>query len=369
MNKNMRGEKDTFNKIVNGAKTVKLTEKERANLFVRVDSYVKKNPIQISKINSRNDFNWFSYIFTNYNRAVSFALVVFIVLGGSTSLAAQKTLPGNILYPVKVNINEEIRSLFVSTANRVNFEADRAMTRLKEAEVLAKRGELSPEAQVQLEGYFDAHLAKVENDIQKYKENGDLKKALDASTKLESSLKIGEENLAVLIGVDGEQTDEQLSKIVTELQTNIVSSSIARAEVEQAIVSTSEDNEEVRLIAENKLSDVKKLIGDLVGQKAAQANEVGATSARLMSAKIESAATATITNHVDTSFSVDSTDQEISIWLEQSNTLTAEGEEKIKQGLYKEAHALLKKAYEVAEEAKILKDLNDSSEAHIDDLE
>lgn len=365
----MKEEKDILNTLIKKAKAVKLSEKERTALFARVDSYVKQNPIKAK--NTANDIKWFSYVFSNYSRAVSFALVVFIILGGSTSIAAEGTLPGDSLYTIKININEGIKSLFVSNANKADYEASRAVLRLQEAETLAKNGALSPEAKIQLEANFNAHVVEVEKNIQKYKDNGDLKKAFDASLNLESSLKSQEESLSNLRDIQIDGNNEQLSNIVDKVQETIASSSFAREEVEQSIVDSDGDNDDVRAIAESKLDAIKVLVKNLNIEDTNLSQEV---SSDVSAAKVNSTATIstkmaapTITK-VSTTLLDDSVDQDISDRLKETNSLTAEGQDKLKKGSYKEAHVFFKKAYNAAQEANILKDLKNTADIKTDDL-
>lgn len=350
----MKEQNDILNKILKKAKAVRLSDKERLALFARVDSYVKQNPIAPKTI--QNDVKWFSYIFSNYSRAVSFALVVFIILGGSTSLAAEGTLPGDPLYGIKININEGIKSLFVSSSNKADFEASRAILRLQEAEILAKNGTLSPEAKVQLEANFSAHVSQVEKNIQKYKDNGDLKKAFDASVNLESSLKAQEESLSNLRDIQIDGNSQELSNIVEKVQETIASSSFAREEVEQSIADSDGDNDVVRAIAESKLDAIKILVKGLNAEDAQT------------DVSLKTKATATMLAPASTSENTKVEDQDISDRLKETNALTAEGQDKLKKGSYKEAHVFFKKAYNVAQEANILKDLKNSVDIKTDDL-
>ena len=40
---------------------------------------------------------------------MTIALIIALVLGGGTSFAAEGSLPGDLLYPVKIGVNEEFR--------------------------------------------------------------------------------------------------------------------------------------------------------------------------------------------------------------------------------------------------------------------
>ncbi|MCA9360960.1 hypothetical protein KC845_00225 [Candidatus Kaiserbacteria bacterium] len=78
----------------------------------------------------------------------SFAIlgVLFIVVGLPT--LAERSLPGDILYPMKVQVNEEVRSsLAFSPYAKVEWEATRLERRLAEARLLAQAGKLTEEVE------------------------------------------------------------------------------------------------------------------------------------------------------------------------------------------------------------------------------
>lgn len=65
---------------------------------------------------------------------MTLGLIILIILGGSVSVAAENSLPGDALYSIKTNINENVRSMvevsirrFLATRNaeRVLFIVDR----------------------------------------------------------------------------------------------------------------------------------------------------------------------------------------------------------------------------------------------------
>ena len=114
----MKKEKrDIFKEVIESARSVKLTERERASLFSVVDSYVKKNPAlepavapvlgekksAVAPIHAakseflRNDLRWFSFMSASVTRMTSFAVIFFLILGGGTSFAAGAALPPDFL--------------------------------------------------------------------------------------------------------------------------------------------------------------------------------------------------------------------------------------------------------------------------------
>ena len=94
--------------------------------------------------------------------AVPIALIFLCVLGGGTAYAAERALPGDLLYPVKIHLNESAReALALSALAEAELQASLAERRAEEAEELAVRGELSPAARADLEARLDNRVDKL----------------------------------------------------------------------------------------------------------------------------------------------------------------------------------------------------------------
>jgi len=374
----MKKERDVFKEIIDSAKEVKLTEKERTVLFSAVDTYIRKNPARVEvggmpgradSRSLRNDINWFTYIFSGGMRMTSFALAIFLILGGSTSLAAQGALPGDLLYAVKVNINEGVKTLFVSRANRANFEAERAGLRLKEVETLAENGELTEKTKKEAEANFDAHVSSVEKNIEEFNNSGEIKKVYDVSVKFETSLKSHEASLSNLRNNDGLENDAELEKVVNKVQATLEAASLSRENAEQLIVNADGNNDDVRVVAENKLRDAESLVGDLTTISNLQDNStpiVGANETQPDSKADLQAMSASVTaKPVVGVESKEKYKKEVGLskaeLVAKSIALKKEGEAKLKQGFYKEAFILFKESYEIAQETGFVNELEDNT--------
>lgn len=87
------------------------------------------------------------------------ALALVVLTGGGMSYAAEQALPGDLLYPVKVSVNEEVRRVFHHSEDaRVAYDIRRANSRLSEVEQLALRGEISQAAWSDISENLDAHI-------------------------------------------------------------------------------------------------------------------------------------------------------------------------------------------------------------------
>jgi len=93
----------------------------------------------------------------------AFALALILVVGtGSTAFAAEGTLPGDLLYPVKVSIVEPVQgALQVSDTAKARWNAEVATERLNEAQALAARGTLTPAVSDELAANFNQHASAV----------------------------------------------------------------------------------------------------------------------------------------------------------------------------------------------------------------
>ena len=120
--------------------------------------------------------------------AVTAALV--LLTGSGISYATEGALPGNLLYPVKVGVNERIRARFALSAQaHARWQARLAERRLEEGEILASRELLTDEVHADLVHRFQAHAASASTDIEAMLgDEEDLENAAVVSTDFETAL-------------------------------------------------------------------------------------------------------------------------------------------------------------------------------------
>jgi|GEM_PF-3991790 len=95
--------------------------------------------------------------------SVMAAVLIVTITGTSMSYAAEYAVPGDVLYPIKVRVNEELKSRMMASADeRAEWEVQRAGRRLDEAGVLSTRGDVDVKTMASLESSFQKHAAVVE---------------------------------------------------------------------------------------------------------------------------------------------------------------------------------------------------------------
>jgi len=100
------------------------------------------------------------------------AIVIAIILAGGVSVTANNALPGDMLYGVKVNVNENVEKAFsFSSEAKARAAEKHAEERLEEAEKLSAEGKLSADVKADLVTKFNAqaetlrqHLADLSAD-------------------------------------------------------------------------------------------------------------------------------------------------------------------------------------------------------------
>lgn len=107
------------------------------------------------------------------------------VVGAGTLFAAESSIPGDVLYPIKVNVTETVRAKLTTDAEaRANWEIERAQRRAVEAQELTAHGELNVEARARVEEQIDAHLETAHTVAEQLEAKGNT----NASERVESNI-------------------------------------------------------------------------------------------------------------------------------------------------------------------------------------
>ena len=149
------------------------------------------------------------FLFLTQRLVSSLAFVLILaVVGSSTAYAAEAAVPGDVLYTVKVRVNEPLRAaLALSSEAKATWHTEAAERRMKEAEVLAARGTLTADVKAELEENFDTHATEVEAIVEVF-EDEDPALAADISTRLGSSI-VAHSAVIARLGERGEDEESR----------------------------------------------------------------------------------------------------------------------------------------------------------------
>ena len=189
-------EPDTqMNKLFQKAKNASLQHGEKEAMHGALMSFVESNPIvsadEKTKIataqpsplvmnpkSTRLYKGGGNTLFALFNKQkktrMIIALLVAFGLTAGTSFAAQSTLPGDTLYPVKIHLNEGVEALVAVGAKAdAEVKAKHALTRLEEAGKLNAEGRLTAEHKGEVEQRFREHVKEMDEDLHELRARGD----------------------------------------------------------------------------------------------------------------------------------------------------------------------------------------------------
>ena len=192
--------------IINKAKEVRLSAEDKAQVRENLVTFMNKEVESVRNEELVRHSNWHPKIWFSFARIPAMAVLsVFLVTG--VSFAAEGSLPGDTLYPVKVNFNEEFQSLIAfSPESKAKFEIKRAERRLEEVERLALHNKLETHWKGNLEVRLEKQIERASKHVAMLEEKGELRKAALINDRLE-----------VVLSVHGQiLTDIDTKKIATK---------------------------------------------------------------------------------------------------------------------------------------------------------
>ena len=192
--------------IINKAKEVRLSAEDKAQVRENLVTFMNKEVESVRNEELVRHSNWHPKIWFSFARVPAMGVLAVVLVTG-VSFAAEGSLPGDILYPVKVNFNEEFQSLIAfSPESKAKFEIKRAERRLEEVERLALHNKLETHWKGNLEVRLEKQIERASKHVAMLEEKGELRKAALINDRLE-----------VVLSVHGQiLTDIDTKKIATK---------------------------------------------------------------------------------------------------------------------------------------------------------
>ena len=185
-------------------RSIALTEEEKGSLRASV-----ARGIQTLESKPR-----VSIFYTGMQHGLRIALSTFlfvIFVGGSVSVVADNSLPGDPLYSFKINVNEEVKGAFLKTPeSKLSWQKTRIDNRLNEIKTLAASKTLNKAKQETAQRALDIHLKALSDQLS----TAEPAEALKVTAGLEESLKIQKEDLKKYISEATPSDQEDALKAV-----------------------------------------------------------------------------------------------------------------------------------------------------------
>lgn len=139
-----------FKKGIQDIKKTSLSETEKGSMLARLTEYTVLNPVSDCP---RNILSSVFFQIRQFKSAYAFAvLALLIIVGGNISYAAAQSLPGDLLYPIKIHVNEKIQGVLkVTPKATAKWEQKKIENRLDEVKTLVEKGEFDTKKREQVE--------------------------------------------------------------------------------------------------------------------------------------------------------------------------------------------------------------------------
>lgn len=210
------------------------------------------------------------------------ALIIAAVISIGASVGATNATPGDLLYPVKVNVNEKIRiALTSSEQSKAELEAKYAERRLEEASTIASSESLDQETRTSLEENFSDFADRAEARMKALAAT-DVTAAADLAENFQVALDAHGRILAEIEAkADNDTEKNQLEALRSKVESE--NNDVKKIESDIETVITSDVSANIRAAAEgkltaaeNKIAEVRNFIqlkeGQLGADATAQAN-------------------------------------------------------------------------------------------------
>ncbi len=153
-----------FNKGIEQLKHISLSQSEKQKMLSEITVYAD---FHAPKTTPKKSVEFWSWSFFQAHSALAVRALTLVLIVGGTSYMADKSLPGDILYPFKVNVNEPLYgSLLKTEEDKAAWNSNRFIRRLEEAEALARDGKLNESSLAEVERQIDARFADIQGTSQ-----------------------------------------------------------------------------------------------------------------------------------------------------------------------------------------------------------
>jgi len=242
-----------FNNLIKIIKAEKMTKEEKTSIRFKVETFVQNNPINIPQKSP-----YFSrFHFAKAGKIFATGLLLMVIGVGGLSYSSASALPGDLLYPIKINLNEKIEEkLAFKPEKKIVIQQKRIETRFTEIETLIKEKKIAPENNsvvAEAEKQINQEKERLVNTLIKVQKiNPEM--ASKAKNNIENSIKNHQEKIHALINERKANKKLEQNQENTELENSSIQIKVEKVEQEQPI------NLEKSLEQQNKINNLQPLL-------------------------------------------------------------------------------------------------------------
>lgn len=217
---------DRFEDIFKKIRDVRLSPEEKLDMRQSLLAMMERRPVADADRRS-SVFAKIRPVWPAWPRLVSRPALVSVLVGGmlltgsGVSYAAEGSLPGDTLYPVKIGVNEPVREVLAVTPRaKAVWAARRVERRLEEAEALAAGTGLKRVSGA-IQQAIVRQAQRAGERLERLTETGDQTAAVDVGFRLEMVLEDHQERLSKMAKRETRDDHEELEALSSALETEV----------------------------------------------------------------------------------------------------------------------------------------------------
>ncbi|MCA9358161.1 hypothetical protein KC902_02770 [Candidatus Kaiserbacteria bacterium] len=232
--------------------TVKLQAAECRELRERVVAYMEYHPLPANlkaekavQTPASLATDAYQVVLVPFRALFKYGAVAAAVVLVLVPFMAEKAVPGDVLYAVKVQFNEEVRStLTFDSFEKVEWETERLNRRIAEARLLASEGRLTEEVEAEVADAVRIHTENAKREIETLRAE-DADEATIASIALDTTLEVQSTSLK------GDDVEVARMMAVTEVSrpVSLIATALDESRGESEVVNASTTPAYSKLIA------------------------------------------------------------------------------------------------------------------------
>lgn len=242
---------DKWKKGIEDLNKISLSEKEKGALLKRILTRSPYNPILSPQTN-----NW-SFFARHYTAFVSLLLI--FTIAGSISASADSSLPGNILYPVKIKITEPIRELIkINQEDKTKWQIEKASRRIEEAEILATQNKLDDKKREEIQDLFEKSVLEFDDSIKKFEATSTKEKIEKMESELEKRISV-HSKVVTEVNKDSDNEDDNELEIFEKNIKSVINKNTKNKDLEKSNTTEIEKyKKDVEKMVEKRLKELEK---------------------------------------------------------------------------------------------------------------
>lgn len=248
-----------FEQLMESLKSPKLGEEEKAKIRGWLLSHMKFHPVRgvgtERLIQQRSEAILFNF---SLFKTMPLLLVLTLMLGGGVALASEYALPGDILYPIKIGVNEKVLGFTkLSDETRAEWNIKLLSRRLEEAERLVVTNRINANVEAEFESRFNIQAERTHKGVEALASGKKLKAAAEASSEMETALRVHEDILRSL-AQEKSSTKGAISAAADSVRLRLGIIADARIKLEREVSQRQGPN--AKTAAEAKLAESEKKV-------------------------------------------------------------------------------------------------------------